>query len=54
MPALNQPVRLVLVDLLNFAGFLPLFLLTVFASFRQADSLPARDPYLAESIALTV
>lgn len=52
MPALNPPLRPSLADLLIFAGFLPLFILPVVNSFRQADPIPTHDPYLAESMAL--
>jgi hypothetical protein len=32
----------------------PLFLLPLFASFRSAEPVPRRDPYLVESLSLRV
>ncbi len=54
MPALGSPLQLGLTELFIFAGFLALFMLAAIGSFRSAAPVPARDPYLAESVELRV
>jgi Ni/Fe-hydrogenase subunit HybB-like protein len=52
MPALGQPLAPQLSDVGIFLALLPLFVLPILGSFRKADPLPRRDPYLGESLAM--
>src|SRR5262249_9692877 len=51
---LAQPPRIGVAEIGIFLVFLPLFLLPVVDSFRRAEALPRRDPYLVESASLHV
>jgi hypothetical protein len=53
VPAVEGSVRFG-PEVLTVLGFVPLFLLPLFAGFRKAEPVPRRDPYLVESVSLRV
>ncbi|MGE0132575.1 MAG: hypothetical protein AB7U82_31205 [Blastocatellales bacterium] len=52
MPALNLSPMLSFVDVAMFCGFAALFLIAFRRSLEQSPLVPARDPYLEESLSL--